>query len=368
MRKLLSLVLALVMIASLTVVAVSAADNTGVAVVTLKGLRGETVTQTYAVGETFTAYTYLNASQLNEGRIGSLDGSLKYSADVLEVAEAYNTDEEDYDYGLIEDLTTVFPIIGNSTIANASYSGIIYYNASKAALSGFKFDSDTSALSIVRYKVIAAGEATIENTMKTLAVSDHDLTRIISKGVIQEGKENFSTPVALSEPTTPIPTGYTLSGTATSYKTNDGVNDVTLTLTGSDNNYSDTVTVTASYSGITAKTNYAFENVPAGEYVLSVAKGNHVTREYSVTVSDDTTQDVKICPIGDADSNGRVNSADAKRASQHANSQIDLKTIDSYQFACADTVTPKNRINSADAKAIFQHVNAQKSLWTVTAE
>ena len=144
--------------------------------------------------------------------------------------------------------------------------------------------------------------------------------------------------------------------------------DVTLKLTGSDNNYTDTVTVTATYSGIKADTAYSFENVPAGEYTLSVEKGNHVTREYTVSVSADTAQNVKICPIGDADSNGRVNSADAKRTSQHANGQIDLKEIDPYQFACADTAAPKNRINSADAKAISQHANAQKSLWTVTAE
>lgn len=163
-------------------------------------------------------------------------------------------------------------------------------------------------------------------------------------------------------------TGYTVSGTATSYKTNDGVNDVTLKLTGSDNNYTDTVTVTASYSGVKADTAYSFENVPAGEYTLSVEKGNHVTREYTVSVSADTVQNVKICPIGDTDSNGRVNSADAKRTSQHANGQIDLKELDPYQFACADTAAPKNRINSADAKAISQHANAQKSLWTVTAE
>ena len=132
-------------------------------------------------------------------------------------------------------------------------------------------------------------------------------------------------------------TGYTVSGTATSYKTNDGVNDVTLKLTGSDNNYTDTVTVTASYTGVKADTAYSFENVPAGEYTLSVEKGNHVTREYTVSVSADTVQNVKICPIGDADSNGRVNSADAKRTSQHSNGQIDLKEIDPYQFACAVT-------------------------------
>ena len=162
------------------------------------------------------------------------------------------------------------------------------------------------------------------------------------------------------------PAGFTLSGKATSYKTNDGVDDVTLKLTGSDNNFTKEVTVTATYKGVKADTDYSFENVPAGNYVLSVAKGNHVTREYEVAVSADTTQDVKICPIGDADNNGRVNSADAKAAFQHGNEQLEI--TDSYKFACADVVSPKKRVNSADAKAIFQHANEQKSLWTVTAE
>ena len=366
MRKVLSVLLAILIIASVTVVSFSAADDTGAATVTLKGLQGETVTQTYAVGETFTAYTYMNAADYNEGKIGSLDGSLKYTSAVLEVAEPYNTDVEDYDYGLIDDLKTVFPIIGDSAVGNAGYPGVIYYNASKPALSGFKFDSDTSSLSVVRFKVIAAGEATIENTMKTLASSDHNLTKIISKGVIQPGYENLTTPVGLSEPTTPVVTGYTLSGTATSYKTNAGVDDVTLKLTGTDNNYTDTVTVTASYSGISAKTAYAFENVPAGEYTLSVEKGNHVTREYTVAVSADTTQDVKICPIGDADGNGRVNAADAKAVFQHSNKQATI--TDEYLVKCADTAKPAARINAADAKAIFQHSNKQESLWPVTAE
>ena len=361
MRKLLSLVLALVMVASLTVVAVGAAGASGAATVTLKGLQGETVSQTYAVGETFTAYTYLNVSQINEGRIGSLDGSLIYPAAVLEVAETYNTDVEDYDYGMIDNLNTVFPILGTAAVGNAGKSGVIKYNASKSALSGFEFNSDTSSLSVVRFKVIAAGEATIENTMMTLASSDRNLTRIIAKGVIQQGKENFTTPVALSEPATPVVTGYTVSGVATSYKTNDGVDDVTLKLTGSDNNYTDTVTVTATYTGVTATTDYAFENVPAGEYTLSVEKGNHVTREYTVSVSADTTQDVKICPIGDVNMNGRVQSNDATKAYKHVQGGAEDQLTD-YAFKCAD-VNKNGRIQSNDATQIYRQTTGAHNLF-----
>ena len=380
MRKFLSLVLAIVMVASVAVVSISAAGS-NVATVTLKGIDGKTVTtQTYAVGETFTATTYLNVSEICNAYstglaspcgIGSLNGTQYYTNSVLALADEYDPEEGD-----IINTEAMFPVLKGVAVANGQWTttmedpdkGAIYFNASTPNMGsgkGFKFASDDSIMIVSHYTVKAAGEAVIENPFTTLAVADYGLTRIIDQGQIV--KSNFASPVALSEPTIPIPSdGFTVSGKATSYKTNDGVDDVTLKLTGSDNNYTDEVIVTASYSGIKADTEYAFENVPAGNYVLSVAKGNHVTREYEVAVSADTTQDVKICPIGDADNNGRVNSADAKAAFLHGND--DKPITDAYKIACADVASPKKRVNSADAKGIFQHVNGQKSLWTVTAE
>ena len=155
--------------------------------------------------------------------------------------------------------------------------------------------------------------------------------------------------------------GYTVSGVATSYKTNDGVDDVTLKLTGSDNNYTDSVTVTATYSGVTAATDYAFENVPAGEYTLSVEKGNHVTREYTVSVSADTTQDVKICPIGDVNMNGRVQSNDATKAHKHVQGGAEDQLTD-YAFKCAD-VNKNGRIQSNDATQIYRQTTGAHNLF-----
>lgn len=369
MRKLLCLMLAVIMVVSVAVVAVNAAQTAptgaGTATVTIQSVKGDTVTKTYAVGETFTTYTYLNASQLNNGKIGSMNCSQFYTNSVLELAEEY-TEEE----GIL-DVETVFPVTKTATMASGHWTeseehpgmGAVYYNATIASYNGFKFDADDKALIICRYKVKAAGEATVLNEITTLAQSDYDLTRIVDRGKIVN--DNFTSPVALSEPA--APTGFTLSGTATSYKTNDGVDDVTLTLTGSDNNYTDTATVTASYSGNKADTAYSFANVPAGNYVLSVAKGNHVTREYTVAVSADTTQDVKICPIGDADGNGRVNAADARKVFAKGNGDDEAIT-DAYALACADVSKPVNRINSADARAVFTHANGETSLWIVTAE
>ena len=109
--------------------------------------------------------------------------------------------------------------------------------------------------------------------------------------------------------------------------------------------------------------NYSIPNVANGSYTWRVSKKNHVTQEIPIVVNSASCVVVdKICPIGDADNNGKVNAADAKAAFQHGNEQ---KLItDPYKFACADVVGPKNKLNSADAKAIFQHANEQKSLWT----
>ena len=118
---------------------------------------------------------------------------------------------------------------------------------------------------------------------------------------------------------------------------------------------------TTKYTYGSNSASFTFSGLKAGKYRLTVKKKNHVTRDVDFTVSGNTTQNVKICPIGDADNNGKVNSADAKAVFQHGNEQ---KLItDEYKLQCADVASPKNRINSADAKAIFQHANEQKSLW-----
>ena len=147
--------------------------------------------------------------------------------------------------------------------------------------------------------------------------------------------------------------GSTVSGGVTSYL--NASDPVTVKIVNKSNGavVKSTTTTTGSYS---------ISEVPNGSYILQASKHNHVDRDYSITVSGNTTQDVKICPIGDADNNGRVNAADAKAVFRHSNDENPI--TDSYKLACADVASPKNRVNSADAKAIFQHANEQKSLWT----
>lgn len=372
MRKFLSVVLAVMIVASVAVVSFSAAGS-GVATVTLKSVKGDTVTKTYAVGDTITAYTYLNTTPINDGKIGALDGTQSFTTDVLELADAYDNEgsqdefDPDYniDYGMVEDTDAMFPVIGGGTIANAGHPGFIYFNASTPAAGGFKFNADGKALIITHYTVKAAGTAVIENTMETLAASDFNMTRIINGGVIEN--DNFTSAVALSDPTLPLPEGFTVSGTATSYltTTGEGNDDVTLKLTGADNNFTDSTTVTAEYSsakaGAAAETAYSFEYVPAGSYVLSVEKKNHVTREYEVTVSADTTQDVVICPKGDTNNDGAVKANDATAAYRHAQGKSTI--TDEYKLACANVAGGDALVKTNDATAIYRHSAGKKSLF-----
>lgn len=356
MRKFLSILLAVLMVASVSVISFSAADTeVQTATVTLKNIFGETVTETYVVGETITAYTYLNASEINEGKIGSIHGKQFYSHDVLELVAEY-TDTE----GITSDITAMFPVTKDNTMASGHWTtsqeypdkGAVYYNASIASLGGFKFNADDAALIVVTYKVKAAGNAEIINEMVTLAASDRDLTRIIEDGVLE--KSNFTMPLALSEPVTPVPTGSTVSGNITSYETTKTASDtVTLTLTGTDNNFTETTTGTTAYS---------FSNVPNGTYTLTVAKDNHATRTYDVTVSGELAQNVEINPLGDADLDGSVKANDALLPYQYSAGTASALT--GYALDCADA-DGDGEIKANDALLIYQQSTGNNVVWTV---
>ena len=168
----------------------------GKATVTVRGLDGETETQEFNVGDTFTVYTTLNTSNIDEGKIGSLDGRQYYTNTVLALADEYDHDEGD-----ILDINAMFPITGNATVANGLWTtareyvvegkeefkdkGAIYFNASKASIKNpFFFDDNEDILIKSNYTVTAPGEAVIFSTFNTLAVADEDLTRIVDKGQI----------------------------------------------------------------------------------------------------------------------------------------------------------------------------------------
>lgn len=346
MRKFLSLVLAIMMVASLAVVGVSAADN-DTATVTITGFNNESSdTQTYKVGETFTAYVYLNASGLNtDGMIGALKCNQYYTNTVLALADEY----DETDGGMIVDLDGMFPITGDSTVANGMLADHISFNASKPSMTNaFKFNSDDSALIISHYTVTNAGTANITTDLVTLAISDMYLTKAVHKSQIYD--DNFKVYVKLSAPET---SGSTVSGTITSFndKTEE-TEDITVELLQGDD-----VKYTTTVNGDVV--DYSIDGVADGNYTLRFSKKNHVTRDYALVVSGDTTADAKIHLIGDVSGDGVVNTTDGMRVNLASKALLEF---DEYLFKVAD-VSGDEMVNTTDFMRINNHAKGLVSLW-----
>ena len=358
MRRLLCIVMAVLMVASLTVVAVNAADvnaapaGAGTLKVTHKSAKGnDSVTKEYAVGETFTAYVYLNTSAIStESGVSSIKEEQSYDPDKLEVAEEYYDNPESPIYGQVKNMSQVIPILSTaSSVVSVHTPGVVSCNGSKAGMDGFPFFSDDSKLLVVRYTVKAAGETEITNNYVTLALSDFDLTRVVVRGNILD--DRFTSPVDLSEPA-PAPAGSTLSGSVTSFLPAKN-NAVTVELL-QNNAVIDTFTEVNAAS-------YSFANVADGNYVVRVSKADHVTRDYEVTVSGDTTQNVKIHPKGDISGDGRITSKDFAMAYAHAQK---LDTLTGYALKCGDVVKNDGLVKTADAARIYAHAQKLDLLWT----
>ena len=148
--------------------------------------------------------------------------------------------------------------------------------------------------------------------------------------------------------------GGTLSGTVKSY--NSTTDPVTVQLFKSG---SSSAAYNTSVKGKSAT--YTISGVTPGTYTMKVSKKNHVTREYSVTVSAGTkTQNAQIYLLGDVNLDGRVNTMDCTRLFKHVN-KTQLLT-DAYAQKCADT-NGDGRVNTMDCTALFKHVNKTKPLW-----
>ena len=148
--------------------------------------------------------------------------------------------------------------------------------------------------------------------------------------------------------------GGTLSGTVKSYNSTTDPVTVQLFKSGS----------SAAAYNTTVKGNsasYTISGIAPGTYTMKVSKKNHVTREYSVTVSTGTkTQNAEIRLLGDVNGDGRVNTMDCTRLFKHVN-KTQLLT-DAYAQKCADT-NGDGRVNTMDCTALFKHVNKTKPLW-----
>ncbi len=147
--------------------------------------------------------------------------------------------------------------------------------------------------------------------------------------------------------------GFNVSGNVTSYL--DSSETVTVELYEEGNAEPSYATTFTGNNGA-----YAFEEIPSGTYTMKVSKKNHVAREYEITVgTEDLVQDVKICPIGDANCNGSINLMDYRKVLQHIRGS---KITDEYELICADA-NQNGSINLMDYRRILQHIRGN-SMWT----
>jgi uncharacterized repeat protein (TIGR02543 family) len=150
------------------------------------------------------------------------------------------------------------------------------------------------------------------------------------------------------------PAGVTVSGNITSYLVADGTVTVELISGGS-----------VAYT-TTGTTSFTFEGVAAGTYTLTVAKANHATREYEITVADAAvTQNVKIQPKGDATGDGNITTMDSMRANAHAKGAN--RITDAYILKCIDVVGTDGNITTMDVMKINAHAKGSSPLWSVPA-
>ncbi len=107
-------------------------------------------------------------------------------------------------------------------------------------------------------------------------------------------------------------------------------------------------------------TTYDIPEVAPGTYTMRVSKKNHVTREYTVTVSGDVkTQDVKIHLMGDINGDGRISIGDVNKANLHAKGK---KILLGYELACAD-INGDGRVTISDINKLNLHNKGKSLLW-----
>lgn len=105
---------------------------------------------------------------------------------------------------------------------------------------------------------------------------------------------------------------------------------------------------------------YTISGVASGTYTMRVLKKNHVTREYTVTVTTGTkTQNAEIHLKGDINGDGKVNTSDVGKVNAHAKG---ASLLTGYQLVCADT-NSDGKVNTSDVGKLNAHAKGKNLLW-----
>ena len=137
--------------------------------------------------------------------------------------------------------------------------------------------------------------------------------------------------------------GGTLSGTVKSF--NSTTDPVTVQLFKSGSSSAAYITTVKGNSA-----SYTISGITPGNYTMKVSKKNHVTREYSVTVSAGTqTQNAQIHLRGDVNGDGAVNKTDALHLLKHTI----LPSV--YTINQSGDMNGDGAVNKADALYLLKH-------------
>ena len=152
----------------------------------------------------------------------------------------------------------------------------------------------------------------------------------------------------------------TLSGTVKSYNSTTDPVTVQLFKSGSSSAAYNTTVKGNSVS-------YTISGVAAGTYTVKVSKKNHVTREYSVTVSTGTkTQNAEIWLSGDVNADGIIDMTDAMQINRKFNGKTSVfnkgdSGTKAYRLKVAN-IYSDNSIDTTDSGQLQRHYNGKSSV------
>ena len=110
----------------------------------------------------------------------------------------------------------------------------------------------------------------------------------------------------------------------------------------------------------TGEQGYILSGVTAGTYTVRVIKLNHVTREYTIVVSNSAvTQNCEIWLLGDVNGDGKVNTKDWNSIKRHVN---ETELLTGYALSRAD-VSGDGQVTTKDWNRVKRHVNETELLW-----
>ena len=152
----------------------------------------------------------------------------------------------------------------------------------------------------------------------------------------------------------------TLSGTVKSYNSASDKVTIQLIQQGHSEPAYETTVSGGTKEGNQYTASYTISGIASGTYTMKVSKKNHVTREYTVTVTTGTkTQNAEIRLLGDVNGDGKISTADVLKANFHAK-RVNLLT--GYEFLCAD-VNGDGKISTVDVNKINSHAKKVNLLW-----